>query len=55
MKQREHEALDRFAVLNKVSLPGEAAFAPGMGGLRLPRIPHLPGERLVLTLQGASE
>src|SRR6185295_4894528 len=29
MKQREHEALDRFAVLNKLSLPGEAAFAPG--------------------------
>src|SRR3954467_14320450 len=30
MKQREHEALDRFAVLNKLSLPGEAAFALGM-------------------------
>src|SRR3954454_9544854 len=34
MQQREHEALDRFAVLNKLSLPGEAAFAhacPGRG------------------------
>src|SRR4051795_12384790 len=29
MKQREHEALDRFAVLNKLSLPGKAAFALG--------------------------
>jgi hypothetical protein len=97
MKQREHEALDRFAVLNKLSLPGEADFAhacPGRGaafftllrragtvpnarvrygpGLAAhhaedgvlrsirgtkatPRIPHLPGRRLVLTLQGASE
>jgi hypothetical protein len=34
MKQREHEALDRFAVLNKLSLPGEAAFARDMGGPR---------------------
>jgi hypothetical protein len=55
VKQREHEALDRFAVLNKLSLPGEAAFAPDMSGLRLPRIPHLPGEKPVLTLRRASE
>jgi uncharacterized protein with HEPN domain len=41
MKQREHEALDRFAVLNKLSLLGEAAFALERM-LHARALPHIP-------------
>src|SRR4051812_13923682 len=49
MKQREHEALDRFAVLNKLSLPGKAAFALERHA-RLTTPSTLSGRRLVFDI-----